>query len=396
MEGSNQRFDLALALAILLAILFPVINAGAASLPDQAYISGIVGHAQAYSLSCESRSAADWAAYWGIYVDESDFLNALPRSDDPNLGFVGNPHHEWGSVPPNSYGVHAGPVAELLRQYGLEAQAVHGMSWSEAQAEISAGRPVIVWVIGSIWAGTPREYETEAGERVIVANFEHTMILIGYDTQAVHLVDALTGHRLTHTIENFLASWSVLGNMAVTGAGAEHRAAGEVQTYTVQPEDTLRSLAIDWAVSWQDIAEWNNLSYPYTIYDGQLLYTGPLAQPESQPYSPDIYYVQQGDHLMQIARALEIDWPYLAEINGLQPPYPLYPGQALLLGTEEGGQAEDTSTKIEIPEFYTAWRVESLIAIAHYYELDWVTLAGMNHINFPFLVLPGQTLRLLN
>lgn len=393
MEMPNQKFDLALAIAILMVILFPVLHVGAASLPDQAYISGVVGHAQTYSLSCESRSAADWAAYWGVYVNESEFLNALPRSDDPNLGFVGNPNHEWGSVPPNSYGVHAEPVAELLRAYGLDAQAVYGMSWEQAQAEISAGRPVIVWVIGSIWAGTPRNYQTQAGDTVTVANFEHTMILIGYDDQVVHLVDALTGRTVTHTIENFLTSWGVLGNMALTGSGVAHSDATNVETYAVRPEDTLRSLAIKWGVSWQNIAEWNNLRYPYTIYEGQLLYTGPLAQPQNQPATPNIYYVQQGDHLMQIARNLGIDWQYLAEINELQAPYPLYPGQALLLTTEENSSEEIV---IEAPEYYTAWRVESLVAIAYYYELDWVELAGMNNIDFPYLVLPGQTLKLVN
>lgn len=389
----NQRLDVALAIAILLAIFFPILRVGAAQLPEEAYISGVVGHAQSYQLSCESRSAADWAAYWGVYVDETEFLNALPRSDDPNLGYVGNPNHSWGAIPPNSYGVHAAPVAELLRGYGLQAEAVYGMSWEQARSELADGRPLIVWVIGSVWAGTAQEYQTEAGETVSVANFEHTMILVGYDDEVVHLVDALTGRTETHSIDNFLDSWGVLGNMAVTGYG-ERRAENGVNTYAVQPGDTLRRLAAEWGVNWQDIADWNNLSYPYTLYTGQLIYTSPLAQPEIQPDTANIHYVQEGEHLMQIARDLELDWEYLAEINELEPPYPLYPGQALLLSLDGEGSGGGEQSTIQLPEVYTAWRVESLMEIAEYYGLDWVALAGRNGISFPYLVMPGQTLRM--
>src|SRR3990172_3998813 len=216
-----------------------------AEIPDQAYISGVNGHAQIYSLSCEARSAADWAAYWGVAIDETQFLESLPRSDNPNEGFVGYPADPWGYIPPNSYGVHAGPVAALLRAYGLDAHAATGLSWGEARAEVAAGRPVIVWVIGSIWAGTPKQYKTEDGQKVTVANNEHTMILIGYDESRVHLVDALTGYTITHSLENFLTSWAVLGNMAVIGEGSGEppgqpsQGGDQGSSYTVQRGDTL-------------------------------------------------------------------------------------------------------------------------------------------------------------
>ncbi|HSO27033.1 MAG TPA: C39 family peptidase, partial [Anaerolineales bacterium] len=132
---------------ILLAagLLWPVRAVWADSLPEDAQVEGVLGHAQAFSLSCESRSAADWAAYWGVYIDESRFLKNLPRSDNPDAGFVGNPKGAWGQVPPRPYGVHAEPVAAALRTYGLAAQAHKGLGWEDLRAEIAAGRPVIVW-----------------------------------------------------------------------------------------------------------------------------------------------------------------------------------------------------------------------------------------------------------
>jgi len=71
----------------------------------------IIGHGQSLPLSCESRSAADWASYFGVAIDELEFLGRLPISDNPEIGFVGDVNGNWGKIPPDSYGVHAGPVA---------------------------------------------------------------------------------------------------------------------------------------------------------------------------------------------------------------------------------------------------------------------------------------------
>ncbi len=385
------------------------ISARASELPAQAYISGVVGHAQRFSLSCEARSAADWAAYWGVNIDEAEFLNRLPESDNPNEGFVGNANDPWGYIPPASYGVHADPVARLLRNYGLDAHAGHGLSWVEVQAEIAAGRPVIVWVIGSIWAGTPKQFETQDGQTVTVANNEHTMILIGYSETDVQLVDALTGRTVTYSLDNFLTSWAVLGNMAVVGEGSQKQEAAAIaetaseqdtnSSYTVQPGDTLNKLAARLAVSWVDLAAWNNISYPYTILPGQALtLSAPVGDTQPQPTQPagtEMYTVQRGDGLMKIARDLDLDWRQLAETNNLAPPYLLYPGEVLKLpGNADAQNAQATEAPPEVPEFYTAEGSESLFALAHYYGLDWILLAGANGINFPYMLDPGQTIRL--
>jgi uncharacterized protein YvpB len=173
-----QRFTLWVSLALTLGLAQA---ARADSPPDSASISGVVGHPQTYSLSCEARSAVDWMAFWGISASEDDFISRLPRSANPDLGFVGHINDGWGSIPPRGYGVHAEPVAALLREYGLEAEARRDLSWDDLRVEIAVGRPVIVWVIGQMWPGKPRSYTDEEGHNTIVASFEHTMILTGYD-----------------------------------------------------------------------------------------------------------------------------------------------------------------------------------------------------------------------
>jgi uncharacterized protein YvpB len=189
------------------------------SLPEKAVIANLAGRAQTYQLSCESRSAVDLAAFWGIAIKEKKFLRLLPRSNNPDLGFVGRPNDLWGDIPPRSYGVHAGPVANLLREFGLDAAARRELTWEDLRQEISAGRPVIVWVIGQMQRGIPQVITFKDGNQSLVARFEHTMILYGYDPNRVYVLDAYTGQKQTYPLKAFKASWKVLGRMAVTVAG---------------------------------------------------------------------------------------------------------------------------------------------------------------------------------
>jgi uncharacterized protein YvpB len=187
--------------------------ASAPALPDEARIVGIGGRRQSLPLSCESRSAADWAAYFGVEIDELEFLSRLPASDNPDFGFVGDVRGTWGQTPPQPYGVHAGPVATLLRQHGLNAYARRGLAWDDVRAQIAAGRPVIAWVVGHVERGTPIGYTASNGLTTTVARFEHTVIVIGYTADHVTVLD---GARIySRPLDLFLESWAVLGNMAI-------------------------------------------------------------------------------------------------------------------------------------------------------------------------------------
>ena len=181
--------------------------------PVSASIDGVIGYAQSYSLTCESRSAVDWSRYFGTSINEMDFQAALPVSDNPEIGFVGPIGGFPGQIPPNPYGVHAPPVASVLREYGLTATAVRGYSFEKLKKQVSNGNPVIVWVIGNVWYGVPVDYTASDGSTVTVAHFEHTAIMVGYDEEGVTLVDNnLVYWRSTAA---FLDSWGVLDNMAI-------------------------------------------------------------------------------------------------------------------------------------------------------------------------------------
>lgn len=181
--------------------------------PASASISNIVGYPQGYALSCESRSAVDWARYFGVEIGETEFLTRLPLSDNPEVGFVGSYYDYGGMVPPYSYGVHAEPVAKLLREYGLPAGGLKGLSLEELRAEIASGRPVIVWVIFGVSNGYALDYTASDGQSIQVAPNEHTVIVIGYDESSITVLDGAWVY--ARSIEQFERSWEVLGNMAV-------------------------------------------------------------------------------------------------------------------------------------------------------------------------------------
>lgn len=180
---------------------------------DSVILGNISGQPQSYPLSCESRSAVDWARYFGAQISETDFLNNLPRSDDPNRGFVGNVNDFGGQIPPNSYGVHAEPVAALLREYGVPATAMTSMSADAIRREIDSGHPVIAWVIVGTIPGYGQYYTTQDGNEVLVARNEHTVIVFGYDPTGVTILDG--GMVYWRSWDVFMASFGALNNMAV-------------------------------------------------------------------------------------------------------------------------------------------------------------------------------------
>jgi uncharacterized protein YvpB len=184
------------------------------TLPSSAKIEGIYGYGQLLPLSCESRSAADWARHFEIEIHEMDFFKRLPRSANPEEGFVGNVYGAWGQTPPGPYGVHAAPVAALLRSYGAKAVDVRDMTFTALKQEIAHGQPVLIWVTGHVTPGKPVPYEVD-GRTVTVAPYEHTVIVIGYD-EGKDKITILDGRDVyTRPYEMFFQSWGALNNMAV-------------------------------------------------------------------------------------------------------------------------------------------------------------------------------------
>jgi len=173
------------------------------------------GHHQFFEIGCETSAAVDWAQFYGKQLTQYDFQYKLPRSDNPDFGFVGNVNDPWGQTPPFSYGVYAGPVASLLNAYGLPARAIKNGDLNLVRDQLAHDNPVIVWVIGNMVNGIPAEYTDKIGRKTIVAAYEHVVILTGYNENTQRIRYLNNGHFFEIPYATFLNSWKVLGNMAL-------------------------------------------------------------------------------------------------------------------------------------------------------------------------------------
>ena len=173
------------------------------------------GKAQERSLSCESRSACDLLAHYGIRLPEDTFRLGIPVTDNPDTGFVGNVDGPGGHLPPAGYGVHAEPVAARLRAVGLPAHAHRGVDLAWLRRALAQGKPVIVWATSMLDTPRPVAMRDAAGRAFVAVPGEHSFLAVGYAPGEVLLVDAATG-RLRHVpLRTFDASWATLGRQAV-------------------------------------------------------------------------------------------------------------------------------------------------------------------------------------
>ena len=186
-------------------------------LPLTASISGLYGSPMLYTLDCESQSAVDFARYFGVSINEHDFISRLPYSDDPEEGFVGAINGPMGQLPPSDYGIHAKPIAKLLREYGVDAKAVRGWDLDKIRNEIASGRPVIAWIVNLPFEIDSQEYTASNGNTTRVARFEHTWIIIGYNMNGFTVVDSEWTYNVK--ISTFQQRWDALGNQAIVYRG---------------------------------------------------------------------------------------------------------------------------------------------------------------------------------
>ena len=183
------------------------------TLPSSFQVHGIIPRSQKLPLDCESNDATLLAGFLGYKIDELQFQSALPKSDNPNLGFVGDVNGVWGSTPPKAYGVHASPVAITLRKYDVPVLDKYQYSLTNLQRQLADGFPVMVWVVGHVEKGKAIPWRSSDGHVSNVAPYEHTVLVIGYDTAGVTILD--NSEIYGRSYKEFMDSWSVLGYMAI-------------------------------------------------------------------------------------------------------------------------------------------------------------------------------------
>jgi LysM repeat protein len=172
--------------------------------------------------------------------------------------------------------------------------------------------------------------------------------------------------------------------------------------HTVEAGDTLTDIAALHGVSTASLVRLNGLRDPDQLAVGQRLRV-PMAEnrppmndnrpprPENRPPMggnrpprEEIYVVEAGDTLGEIAFRYGTTVPVLVRLNGLEDPDVLFVGQELRVprGATRPG------------EWYEVQPGDTLFAIAAEYGTTVEALIRLNNITTPNLIYPGERLRL--
>lgn len=162
--------------------------------------------------------------------------------------------------------------------------------------------------------------------------------------------------------------------------------------YTVQRGDTLSEIASRYGTTVQELVDINNIANPNLIYPGQnlrILNNSTVYGSETRGTGSITYTVQRGNTLSQIARAYGVTVSHIVEMNNIQNPNLIYPGEKLRI-------TESTNTNLNPVlqnNYYAVQRGDTLWGIARRYGITVQYLVNLNGIPNPNLIYPGQIIK---
>ncbi len=166
----------------------------------------------------------------------------------------------------------------------------------------------------------------------------------------------------------------------------------ETNSYIVQPGDTLSEIASRYGTTVQELVAINHLANPNLIFPGETLRVttnSTVHGSETRGTGSITYTVQRGNTLSQIANAYGVTVSHIVEMNNLQNPNLIYPGEKLRI-------TESTNTTINSviqDNYYTVQRGDTLSGIARRYGVTVQYLVNLNGIANQNLIYPGQLIK---
>ena len=119
-------------------------------------------------------------------------------------------------------------------------------------------------------------------------------------------------------------------------------------SYTVRSGDTLSGIASKFHVSLGALEGANpQIANPNFIYVGQVVHIPGAAAPAPAPAPvghPSTYTVQRGDTLSGIGARFGVSWQAIAQLNDIANPNVIFPGQVLLIPGGSGSTAPSAPT----------------------------------------------------
>ena len=175
--------------------------------------------------------------------------------------------------------------------------------------------------------------------------------------------------------------------MAAAPAVREPATPRKPQPYRVRRGDTLGHIAKRHGTTVDMLVAMNDLDQTHFIRPGQVLSVParrlaevPVVREPLQPQRPQRYQVEAGDSLSVIAARFDTTVSTLAMLNGLSRPYLIMPGQVL-----------DVAQPMSLRR-YQVKRGDTLGRVARRFRTTVAALAALNNLRAPYLIRAGQTL----
>ena len=165
------------------------------------------------------------------------------------------------------------------------------------------------------------------------------------------------------------------------------------QDYIVQRGDTLSGIALKFGTTVQELIELNQIQNPNLIFPGQILKiitNSTVNGQETRGTGSIVYTVQRGNTLSQIAQTYGVSVAHIVEINDIQNPNLIFPGEKLRI-TESNNQSLNSILQ---NNYYTVQRGDTLSKIALEFGVTISYLVNLNGIQNPNLIYAGQILKI--
>lgn len=143
---------------------------------------------------CEITAVTMLLNFAGVRVSKEQAARIMPRSSNPNKGFIGSPYKEF----PLGFWVAPGGVKPVIKHYLGTAKIMTGSSLSSIKKKLLRSHLVVVWV----------------GWFDGFSN--HALTLTGYHGNTLYYNDPWTGTKRSMSTETFLHHWSLDGHRAIS------------------------------------------------------------------------------------------------------------------------------------------------------------------------------------
>ena len=163
--------------------------------------------------------------------------------------------------------------------------------------------------------------------------------------------------------------------------------------YTIQRGNTLSQIAQQFGTTVQELARINNIQNPNLIFPGQvlrILTNSTINGQETRGAGSITYTVQRGNTLSQIARTYNVTVQHIVELNNIQNPNLIFPGEKLRITDSDSQQLNPVLQN----NFYTVQRGDTLSGIALRFGVTVNYLVNLNGIRNPNLIYVGEILKI--